>query len=124
MFGREKNLNQSPAMADFEAQSNNGVTYKFVNTSWYEPTEFEWDFGTGDKSIKGSPIYTFLKDGVYNITLKATNKYGSGTIKTMQIKIVGSGERLFKDNGEQFGFTQDILQGYGNYGSALGVENI
>ena len=124
MYGREKNINNSPAMADFSAQSSNGVSFKFVNSSWYEPISYTWVISNGDTSTDKDLTYTFPEDGTFTVTLTAENQFGVGNPKVMEIKIEGSGNRLFKDNGEQFLFNQDVVTVSGNYGSGLGVDNI
>jgi PKD repeat protein len=124
MYGRDKNLNNSPAMADFTAQSSNGVSFKFVNCSWYEPTIFNWTISNGDTSTDKDVTYTFPENGTFTVTLTAENAYGVGNSKTMEIVVKGAGERLIKDNGEQFVFNQDVITVSGNYGAGLGVDNI
>lgn len=123
MFGREDNPNNLPAIADFVIQTNNGVHFKFVNTSYYEPHEFEWDLGDGNKSTKENLIYSYEKDGTYTVTLKVRNKFGIGTERKQTINVIGKSERFFKDNNEQFLFLQDIIKNE-SYGSSGGGGSI
>lgn len=124
MYGRDINPNNLPAMADFTAQSSNGVSFKFVNCSWYEPTIFTWTISNGDTSTDKNVTYTFPENGTFDVTLTAENAYGEGNSKTMTIVVNGAGERLIKDNNEQFVFNQDVITSAGNYGAGLGVDNI
>jgi len=51
----------------------------FTDTSTNNPTSWLWDFGDGGTSTDQNPTYTYYNIGSYNVTLIASNRYGSGT---------------------------------------------
>ena len=48
---------------------------------------YKWDFGDGTTSAEQDPIHTYKSTGVYNVTLSASNSYGSYnyTLKNVSI---------------------------------------
>jgi hypothetical protein len=55
-----------------------GRTVSFRDSSLYNPTSWEWDFGyQGNGSIAKNPTYTYLQAGTYTVCLKARNNYNS-----------------------------------------------
>ncbi|MCK4270825.1 MAG: PKD domain-containing protein [Methanogenium sp.] len=77
--------------ADFTAvprSGDNPLTVNFTDTSTHDPTSWEWDFGDGRSSILQSPNHVYMYRGRYNVTLTATNEFGSDEeIKTEYIQI-------------------------------------
>jgi len=60
----------------------------FIDTSTNSPTSWVWSFGDGSTATGASPVHTYTTDGVYTVTLTATNSAGSNTIsKTAYITI-------------------------------------
>jgi PKD repeat protein len=58
---------------------------KFENLSNYADSYY-WDFGDGDFSLQDNPQHIYHNDGLYNVTLIATNDCGQSTFsKTVQI---------------------------------------
>lgn len=57
-------------------------TVNFHDTSSNTPTSWEWDFDGGGtvQSTQQHPQHTYGTAGVYNVRLKATNAFGSGTL--------------------------------------------
>lgn len=71
-------VNGSPA-AGFTADNPLGVTaVAFSNTS-VDADTYAWDFGDGEGSTEASPSHIYNADGVYMVTLIATNTCGSDT---------------------------------------------
>jgi len=66
--------------------SVNGLTTAFTNTST-NATSFIWNFGDGSNSTASDPSHTYANDGVYTVTLTATNNCGS-TIFEQTVTIV------------------------------------
>jgi len=54
-----------------------GTEVAFQDQSLNEPTELEWDFDDGEKSINANPTKVWAKAGTYEVTLTATNEAGS-----------------------------------------------
>lgn len=72
-------LPEDEPVADFVNSSNfscNGTVY-FVDQSTNSPTSWFWDFGDGGTSTAQNPTHTYLANGVYDVTLTATNVVGS-----------------------------------------------
>lgn len=56
----------------------NGEAVNFVNTSiGSEPISYVWDFGDGATSTEENPSHTYATVGSYQVTLTATNDFGS-----------------------------------------------
>ena len=47
-----------------------------------------WDFGDGSTDMVASPTHTYLKDGVYTVTLRSSNQYGGSDSEVKQAYIV------------------------------------
>lgn len=56
-----------------------GTTVSFNNLTT-NATSYAWDFGDGGSSNEANPAHTYTTDGVYDVTLTATNACGSTTI--------------------------------------------
>lgn len=59
--------------------SVNETTISFSNSS-SNATAYKWDFGDGETSTATNPSHTYQQDGVYEVTLVATNECGSVTV--------------------------------------------
>ena len=79
--------------------SATGTTVSFTNTTTNPAgagaTSYSWDFGDGNTSTETSPSHTYTTDGVYDVTLTATNACGSTTVNG-QFTIVE-----FRQNGQR-----------------------
>ena len=76
---------QSPAVPNF-IYTVDGTTVTFVNQSTNADNQI-WDFGDGNTSLEENPTYDFGMDGIYNVTLTASNVCGPMTF-TQQIVII------------------------------------
>ncbi len=58
---------------------NQGATVTFTDLSTGTPTEWQWSFpgGTPSTSTQQNPVVTYNAPGVFDVTLTATNSYGS-----------------------------------------------
>ena len=76
--------------ADFTVNSGitcSGFTY-FTDLSTNIPITWEWDFGDGETSSEQHPIHEYTTEGIYAVTLVATNLLGPDTeIKTDYITV-------------------------------------
>jgi len=93
-----------PPVADFEADVTTlleGGSVSFSDLSSNEPTSWFWEFdgGTPATSNSPNPVVTYEDFGVYNVTLEASNQFGSDfTVKYDYIQVNGTGvERLSLD---------------------------
>ncbi len=77
-------VNTVPA-AGFSA-STNGFTAAFTNSS-NGATGYTWDFGDNNSSNEPNPTHTYAADGVYTVTMIATNACGPDTA-TQTVTIV------------------------------------
>ncbi|MCX5844579.1 MAG: PKD domain-containing protein, partial [Deltaproteobacteria bacterium] len=77
-------VTSSVPVADFTATPITGpapLHVQFTDTSSNSPTSWQWNFGDGGTSIEQNPLYTYLSTGTYTVSLKATNAFGSDTVK-------------------------------------------
>ena len=81
-------------VANFSASPTSGaspLTVNFTDTSTNFPTAWSWNFGDGSTSIQRSPAKTYTAQGVYTVTLTATNAGGSDSQITTNMITVTSG---------------------------------
>jgi hypothetical protein len=72
-------------VADFEAdatQSCEGYEVQFTDLSSGTPTQWSWSFpgGTPDASTEQNPVVVYADEGVYDVSLEASNSAGSSDI--------------------------------------------
>ena len=70
----------SVPIAEFDADPITGfepLTVKFTDKSINNPTSWSWSFGDGGTSSEQNPTHTYQEDGVYAVSLTATNSSGS-----------------------------------------------
>ena len=80
----------TPPAANFTANPKEGyapLTVKFTDTSTNNPTRWQWNFGDGQTSTVQNPEHTFSNEGVYTVSLVATNGDGSSGEKSMDITV-------------------------------------
>ena len=53
---------------------------EFTDNSFYEPTEWFWDFGDGTSSIEVNPLHEYAASGTYTVCLTVSNQYDSDTV--------------------------------------------
>ncbi len=70
--------------AGFTATTNVFVA-NFTNTT-ANGTSYSWDFGDGETSTSANPVHTYAADGIYTVTLTATNACGTDTF-TQDVEI-------------------------------------
>ena len=74
---------QVPPVANFTANPTTGpapLSVAFTDQSTNSPTAWLWTFGDGTTSTSRNPTHVYANMGVYDVTLRATNAVGSGTI--------------------------------------------
>ena len=71
----------SAPVANFQANVTTSCTgvIQFSDLSTNAPTSWLWTFGDGITSTLQNPTHTYLTNGTYTVTLKATNSYGNNT---------------------------------------------
>ena len=72
-------------ISDFESNETYGTvdsTFLFTNLSSETPISWYWTFGDGDNSIEENPTHSYTVIGNYNVSLVATNIYGTGNNET------------------------------------------
>lgn len=72
----------SPPVVNFSASPTSSCTgaITFTDNSVPTPTSWLWDFGDGATSTQQNPTHTYGADGIYTVTLTATNNFGSNTL--------------------------------------------
>ncbi len=70
-----------PPVANFQADVTTSCTgtIQFTDLSTNTPTSWLWNFGDGTTSAAQNPSHTYLTNGTFTVTLKATNAYGNNT---------------------------------------------
>ncbi len=78
----------------FEANSTgNTLLVAFIDNSFYEPTDWYWDFGDGSTSTEVNPWHTFPGPGTYTVCLTVSNQYDSSMVCHDVVLVVsGTGE--------------------------------
>ncbi len=62
----------------------------FTDLSYYEPTNWHWDFNDGMTSQDTSPVHIFPMPGIYNVCLTVGNAYSADTFcQQIQVGTVG-----------------------------------
>ena len=56
------------------------LTVDFEDLSTEDPTSWAWDFGDGEASSDQNPSHTYQTEGIYSVSLTATNADGSDTM--------------------------------------------
>lgn len=51
----------------------------FLDLSYFDPVDYEWDFGDGNFSNELEPNHTYTEQGVYEVCLTVSNIYNSST---------------------------------------------
>jgi PKD repeat protein len=70
-------------VADFTADRQSGKApfiVQFKDISSGQPTKWLWDFGDGTSSSEQNPRHIYLAEGAYDVSMTATNEYGSDTV--------------------------------------------
>jgi Zn-dependent metalloprotease len=119
--------NSIPPVAGFEATVFNACTGEvhFADSSINYPTAWLWDFGDGTTSTLQNPVHNYSASGTYNVTLTATNPFGtdsqvsSVTVQVTPVAISITGIRMPNEvlqfNGTSAGATSyswDFGDGY------------
>ncbi len=60
----------------------------FTDTSTGDPQSWNWSFGDGNVSEEQNPVYTYAKEGAYDVSLTAGNPYGTSTVTRKDYCIV------------------------------------
>lgn len=72
-----------PPVADFNANPTSGMvplTVTFTDVSKNGPTAWKWTFGDGGSSVEQNPVYTYVNEGIYSVTLNCSNIAGSDEV--------------------------------------------
>ena len=83
-------------LAGWRYDRTGGLGVDFTSVSWYEPTEWLWDFGDpasggANGSAERNPSHAFSAPGAYPVCLTVSNQYGSDEkCKTVWVSTTGS----------------------------------
>lgn len=73
-------LKKTKPGADFsyvQGQGSNLLAVRFYDESTGTPNKWSWDFGDGQTSKEQNPVHAYMKAGVYDVFLDASNSYGT-----------------------------------------------
>ncbi|UGV41319.1 PGF-pre-PGF domain-containing protein [Methanococcoides orientis] len=66
-------------------------TVDFHDASLYSPDTWQWDFGDNSTSVAQNPLHTYSDPGRYNVSLNASNAFGSNiSLKSSFVHVVNS----------------------------------
>ena len=66
-----------------------GLTAIFTDNSFYEPTQWYWDFGDGTSSTQVNPVHVYAASGTYEVCQTVSNQYDSDTL-CKQVMVIGT----------------------------------
>jgi PKD repeat protein len=75
------------------ADTMNPLQVEFTDNSFYEPTDWFWDFGGTGTSTEVNPLHTFPDNGTYQVCLTVSNQYDSDTFcREVTVGVTGTRE--------------------------------
>jgi PKD domain-containing protein/type IX secretion system substrate protein len=74
----------------WEADTLNPLLVEFTDNSFYEPTNWLWDFGDGAGSAEVNPLHEYSGPGIYTVCLTVSNQYDSDTA-CREVEVVATG---------------------------------
>jgi PKD repeat protein len=83
----------NPPLSDFSVSDGQGeapFTVTFTDTTRNRPVFWNWDFGDNTSSSLQNPPHTYAKAGIYSVTLKVGNHFGSGSLTRSNFVLVRS----------------------------------
>ncbi len=80
--------------ADFSYGDVSGFTNLTQNSN--NTTTYLWDFGNGDYSTEENPAYSYDSNGVYTVTLRATDECGQESVKVREITVTEVNVEVFE----------------------------
>jgi len=85
-----------------------GGSLNFTSTSTNYPTSYSWNFGDGTpNSTDQNPSHVFTTDGTYNVTLTATNQWGSTTSTATVVTVNSYADATF--NYDQPSYCSNVI---------------
>lgn len=93
-------LNNNPiAKFSYKKNKQNQLHVDFTNLSYYDPDNYEWDFGDGNISDDVEPKHNYTENGIYEVCLTVSNLYSTNTsCKTLFLNTTSTNH----ESGEQF----------------------
>lgn len=94
-------INNHPiAKYRYDQDTNNYRNITFTDLSYYEPTQWSWEFGdpngaSGNTSSEVNPVHEYSTDGAYEVCLTVSNQYSSNTFcRTLYLGVSSSNEEV------------------------------
>lgn len=60
----------------YDSSETETLDFAFTDLSYFEPANWEWDFGDGNGTIERHPEHSFPGPGVYEVCLNVSNSFG------------------------------------------------
>jgi len=87
-----------------------GETINFHDASLFSPDSWHWDFGDGATAEVQDPSHSYANPGTYNVTLTASNGFGSSvTQRTSFIRVLNSTISVSKCGTADFTLIQEAI---------------
>lgn len=101
-----------------------GGSVQFTDLSTNAPTSWAWDFdGGATNTSTQNPLVTFNTIGTYDVTLDATNAFGTGTLtKPAHVQVVAAATGTGCDTLRNYDPADDFYTLYGAVGYITGNE--
>jgi|GEM_PF-1884894 len=80
-----------------------GNNVQFTNTSTGNPNTFEWNFGDGGTDVVNNPAHMYMAQGVYDVTLIASNGLCSATATgSAEVQVIIDVPKPFTPNNDGY----------------------
>ena len=72
-----------------------GDSTQFTDMSRFAPSEWLWNFGDGSTASESSPWHTYETGGVFDVSLEATNRFGTNSeVRESLVEVAGITDSL------------------------------
>lgn len=125
-------VNTNPPQAAFSASTNQTCSgyVQFSDSSAFEPTAWNWNFGDGSSSATRNPLHFYQQPGIYSVRLKVSNANGTDSLVIPNMITVSGSSGIFPSacrstiqNAGQLNGTTSVRFGNMTVLSGLAIED-